>query len=217
MPGPPRTGPPAAANRLVPASGASTMYIPFRKIYRAFDELKHLSDEECEVHLRRVRLRETRLHLLPWGAVVLGVAIGLGVVALLVHSQMGLRSITVSDILGNPYVFVGVPAITLLVGLLTGLLVRDLVLLRLLRDEIHKARCPRCRQSLMGLPIQSRALGPPEPGDAVVRCTECGRKWVLFDIGLTPRDLIPWEMRGVPKDYGKVRRETAWNGRRSGL
>jgi hypothetical protein len=102
-----------------------------------------------------------------------------------------------------------------LTGLLAGLLARDVVLLHLLRREVHKARCPGCRQSLMGLPITFRSLGPPEPGDAKVRCPECGRQWVLFDIGLTPQDLVPWEMRGVPKDYGKVRRAgaRAWHGR----
>jgi hypothetical protein len=187
------------------------MYIPFRKIYRAFDELKHLSDEECEVHLRRARLRPTRLAEVPW---IVGFAAALvvpGLVAWFIESRSGLASLELDDLLSSATAFVGVPAAAALSGLIAGLFTRDMVLIHLLRREVHKARCPKCGQSLMGLPIQSRALGPPEPGDAVVRCTECGRKWVLFDIGLTPRDLIPWEMRGVPADYGKVRSRVGWS------
>lgn len=189
------------------------MYIPFRKVYRAFAELKHLSDEECEKHLRRVRLRDTRLHHAPWGAGVLGMAAAVAVVAWFVESRWGLKKIGVDDVLGSPVAFVGVPAAAVLFGLLCGLLARDLVLLRLLRAEVHKARCPKCKQSLLGLPITFRGLGPPEPGDGKVRCPECGRQWVLLDIGLRPTDLVPWEMRGVPNDYGKVRRQGTWAGR----
>lgn len=182
------------------------MYIPFRKVYRAFGELKHLSDEECERHLFRVRLKQTRLHLVPVPAAVLGACAALAFSALWVLPRMGLPGL----LRAGPLVLVGVPVFTVAAALISGLLARDLVLLHLLRAEIHKARCPKCKQSLLGLPITFRGLGPPEPGDGKVRCPECGRQWILFDIGLTPRDLVPWEMRGVPADYGKVRRDTSW-------
>jgi hypothetical protein len=189
------------------------VYIPFRKVHRAFGELRHLSEEECERHLRRARLRETRLHHLPWvvGLVCGAGAIGLG--AWSIESAWGLRSLKADDLLASVAAFVGVPAAAVLAGMVGGLLARDFVLLRLLRREVHKARCPKCRQSLLGLPITFRSLGPPEPGDGKVRCPECGRVWVLLDIGLRPTDLVPWDMRAVPADYGKVRRQGSWAGR----
>jgi DNA-directed RNA polymerase subunit RPC12/RpoP len=191
------------------------VYIPFRKIYRAFGELKHLSDEECEKHLRRARLRTTRWHIVPWIVGVLGAGVWTVAVGSFVVSAWGVGTAMDRGFLLNAGVFVGVPVTAALSGLMSGLLARDLVLLHLLRQEVHKARCPNCRQSLLGLPITFRGLGPPEPGDGKVRCPECGRQWILFDIGLRPTDLVPWEMRGVPHDYGKVRQPDvrAWGGR----
>lgn len=186
------------------------MYIPFRKVYRAFGELKHLSDEECERHLFRVRLKQTWLHFVPVPAAIAGAAAALAFSASWIVPRLGLPGLLVA----GPLVLVGVPVFTVFAGLLSGLVARDMVLLHLLRREVHKARCPKCGQSLLGLPINFRGLGPPEPGDGKVRCPECGRQWVLFDIGLRPTDLVPWEMRGVPADYGKVRGQGSWAARR---
>lgn len=186
------------------------MYVPFRKIYRAFGELKNLSDEECEKHLRRVRLKHTKWHFVPPAAGVAGA--GAALVALWLMARFGLLDGFGLDPRVS-LVVVYVLAVTVLAGLTAGLVTRDLVLLHLLRGEIHKARCPKCGQSLLGLPITFRGLGPPEPGDGKVRCPECGRQWVLLDIGLRPTDLVPWEMRGVPADYGKVKKQGTWAGR----
>lgn len=182
------------------------MYIPFRKVYRAFGELKHLSDEECEKHLRRARLKPTRLVHIPWMTAVLAALGWLALGAWFFQSRGGFAATPIDEALTDWRWMVGMVAGAALTGLMAGLLARDAVLLHLLRREVHKARCPECGQSLLGLPINFRGLGPPEPGDGKVRCPECGRQWVLFDIGLRPTDLVPWEVRGVPADYGKVKR-----------
>ena len=72
---------------------------------------------------------------------------------------------------------------------LLAIVTRDWMLSRALREHIRGARCPACRQSLIGLPIEPDGT---EDGDgARTRCPECGGVWVLRDLGLTPADLRP--------------------------
>jgi hypothetical protein len=92
-----------------------------------------------------------------------------------------------------------------LVGGMTLLLSRDLVLYWLLRREIRRADCPECGQSLRGLRVQS--VGSVfDPAQNFVRCTECGRTHKLLELGIAPRDLVPLEQRYVPENLAARKR-----------
>jgi Zn ribbon nucleic-acid-binding protein len=69
--------------------------------------------------------------------------------------------------------------------LLVYCLARDFRLRRALRHRIDNARCPGCRQPLLGLPLLAESEVP------TVRCTECGEAVELAAIGLTPADILP--------------------------
>lgn len=190
------------------------MRLPLTKIYRAFPELSHLPDEECERVLRRVRLgRRT-----PVVAYVAAAVVGVGVWLVVLWELLRRSGIGVPDLDAEFERLTVVSAIALggsaAAAGLAVLLARDLLLWRAVRAHIHRARCPKCRQSLLGLPVQQITIGPPLPGEAWVRCTECGRKLVLMDLGLTPLDLVPWEQREVPGDFARVRHGGAWGTRR---
>ncbi|MEM7623710.1 MAG: hypothetical protein AAF235_10975 [Planctomycetota bacterium] len=49
------------------------------------------------------------------------------------------------------------------------LFVQDSILRRAIRRQYDNARCPGCRQSLQGLPFETK------DGEDAVRCTEYGR------------------------------------------
>ena len=87
-------------------------------------------------------------------------------------------------------------ATTVLVAGVARLIARDAALWWGIRREVRRSNCPKCGQSLTGLPIRTRGLNY-DPANQFVRCTECGREFCLLDIGVTPRDLVPFEQRGV--------------------
>ena len=74
-----------------------------------------------------------------------------------------------------------------------ALLTRDVLLIRAIRGRIDLARCTKCGQSLLGLPL----LKPTDVPllSAAVRCPECGSIMELVRLGLVPADLIPRERR----------------------
>lgn len=188
------------------------MRIPFTKPYRAFEEFDGVSRAECERFLRR------SIGQMPWlGWVVVGVFVlgtsGAGFALFtLYESAPGWHALFASDGGQNLAISAWV-ALSVLSGAIAALLARDGAIFLGIRREIHRARCPKCRHSLLGLPIHApHSIGTPIPGDAWVRCAECGKRVDLLAHGLTPRDLIPFEMREVRLDVGQ--RGGDWFGRK---
>lgn len=185
------------------------------RIYRAFRELDRFSDEECRRYVRRASKGWSKgwMALFPVGALLGAAAWAAGFAALFIRV---FRPSWPIELNAEGTLFVlGIAVGSVLFAALGVLLARDLMLWIGLRRVIHAARCPKCRYTLMGLPIDYVGLPPPKPGDARVRCPECGKLVVLLDHGLTPLDLIPWEQREVRPDFAK--KDTsgrAWAGRR---
>lgn len=179
------------------------MRLPFRKPWRAFEEFDALSDEECRRLLRDASTqRRMFVSVLPALAAML--AGGAWIVFVPVALRNGWVGVWMVPSTSAGRV-VAMVVSTVLVVSAAALGSRDWALRRTLRREIDRVRCPRCDQSLAGLRIEYTGLDPHAPGATWVRCPECGRKWVLMDIGLTARDLVPWEQRGVPENFGSKR------------
>ena len=178
--------------------------IPTRHIYRAFRELDSIPDDQCRRFLRRVRLQQT------WGTVLPRVimAIVIGTAAAWLIGRVVYRWVRPEFIHEQALawgVMVGVVG-GVFVGAIAGLMLRDVQLWLGLRRELRRTCCPKCRYPLLGLPIHRVGFGAPLPGDAKVRCSECGTMTVLSERGLAPHDLVPWEQRGVPEDFARVRK-----------
>ena len=171
------------------------MRIPRFRVYRAFEELDHLDNYSCEGLVRKAEINHTGLvvtvprfaaacSLLIWPAGWITAAALTGPWAWLAvvggpvtHSAL----LIVSDAAAACVVF---------------LLARDACLYFGLRRELRRTCCPRCSQPLVGLPI--RAAGDDnDPAKRFVICTECGKRHMLLELGLTPLDLTPYEVRGV--------------------
>lgn len=184
------------------------MRLPFSKPWRAFPEFDSFSDEEC----RRYARDATQFR--PWLTLRLPPLIA--IVLLLVWPgaiMLGATSGAVRSVIPLPNTAEGMVVLlavsTPIVAILSALLIRDLGVYLGLRDQVNRARCPNCHQSLAGVPIQSIGA-EPDPAKQFIRCPECGKKYVLMDIGLTPRDLVPFEQRGVAPDFGTKRHPSAW-------
>jgi len=183
------------------------MRLPFTKVYRAFSEFDSLSDEECERYVRHVRSqRRWQYELLPLiTTLVLMLVWPVGWVVL--TDEFPGQRLPIPDSHDGRVILLG--ATTVLFPALVGLTLRDFALWWGVRDEVNRARCPKCLQSLLGVPVQEIGLG----GDLAkrfIRCPECGRKYMLLDIGITPRDLIPFEQRAVSPDFATKRRTPFW-------
>ena len=192
------------------------MRIPFSKHYRAFPEFDNLPDEECRRHMRAVVANFSELmRLLPLG-VGITVAAGWALGVLAGDQFLGIgrylplfepvKFSTAPGTVGitlHAMIWLVVTSVGL--GGMTGLLLRDWLLWRALGREVHRTRCRRCGYSLLGVPLMDRGQGHREPGDFHVRCPECGKRWVLLEVGLTPRDLIPYEERLVREDVGEFK------------
>ncbi len=179
------------------------VFIPFRKVHRAFSELDHLSDAECERYVRDAWANSpVWLGRLPRTLTVLASIMWFsgwpaGYTWLPVRRFIPLPTSTEGVLI--VYVVSGV-----LVSGLTWLLVRDAALWWGIRREVRRSNCPKCGQSLTGLPIRTVGLGN-DPANRFVRCPECGREFCLLDIGVTPRDLVPFEQRGADPRIGRLR------------
>jgi hypothetical protein len=184
------------------------MRLPFTKVYRAFSEFDSLSDEECDRYVRHVRASQRWqyqvLPLISTIALVIAWPVAWSVLSNVVTLS---RWVPLPDSHDGQVVLLGVT--TVLVPAMVGLLLRDFALWWGVRDEVNRARCPKCRQSLLGVPVQEIGLGG-DPAKRFIRCPECGRKHMLLDIGITPRDLIPFEQRAVAPDFGAKRRRPFW-------
>jgi len=177
------------------------MRIPFSKPWRAFEAFDGLSDEECRAHLDWAKVRHPGLtYGLPRVTGLMTLLLWPGV-AIMIASTKSLSPLVPSS--------TEVAAFCLLVGAavfpaLGYLVARDTGLYLALRRELRSVICPHCEQSLLGLPIQ-RIGEEPDPGKQFVRCPECGKKHSLLELGVTPRELVPFEQRTVPENFGKVR------------
>lgn len=183
------------------------MRIPLFKVYRAFPELDYLPDGECERVVRLVRTKRSGLVAgMPWLLTALGVAAWPGGWALAVGLLGEARVARVVPIPADGDARLILLAVTTIVfAALAHFVARDLALWFALRAEVDGARCPKCAQSLLGVRIQYVGVDVSTPGRSFVRCPECGRNHNLLEIGLTPRDLIPYELRELRPDVGKVR------------
>ncbi|MFI4861277.1 MAG: hypothetical protein ACIAXF_11415 [Phycisphaerales bacterium JB063] len=168
------------------------MRVPTTKIYRAFAELDDLTDEQCILLMRRVRLRVgTNLgvgFLLTILYVVLLVltVIAVNAVGMLLDPEgaFGKRH---EFLLGFVVMFLGfgIPA-----AITMG--VRDYVLRKRLTSainyEIDRVRCLACKYILIGQVAR----------DGHVVCPECGARQHLAELGITEADLIPPKAIATP-------------------
>lgn len=180
------------------------MRVPSRKIWRAFEEFDHLTDEECRKHVGDAWANATSLQ--SWIPIMVAAAATLLWPAALIGASLypgTTRWVPVLPSMASTVIVLA--ASSGLVGGLTLLITRDIVLYYLLRRELRRADCPKCGQSLRGLRIQS--VGSiPDPAKNFVRCTECGRTHNLLELGIAPRDLVPLEQRYVPENLAARRR-----------
>ncbi len=188
------------------------MRIPFTRPYRAFEEFDGVSTEECERHLRRVVGSIGWLPCAMLGTGVLGGALAIAILAFVYETSPRWRQQIIDSESSQTVALVVAVAFVLFALSLSMLLTRDYAIYRGIHREIHRARCPKCRQSLLGVPVRApHSAGKPTPGDAWVRCPECGKRYNLMEIGLTPRDLIPFEFREASPDIATKRGE--WFGK----
>ncbi len=184
------------------------MRLPFGKVWRAFPEFDNYSDAECRHIVAAAKINRPWLTIGVPRIVLIGLLIGwpvYWVVGVLYFNVHRWAPVPADD--GIALVVLAVT--TVMVALVMRLLVRDLCLAWALKVEIDRAACRKCGQSMQGVPVREVGLGG-DPSKRFVRCPECGKEWNLLESGITPRDLVPWEARGIPKDFGKVRRGAAW-------
>src|SRR2546430_111533 len=131
------------------------MRIPFTKVYRAFPEFDSLSDEDCARYVRQVKAhRRGLVQVLP-AIITLVLVIGWPVgwlAALWYDPGAVMRNVPMPATPEGRAVLLLVTSV--MVPAIVGLLVRDFGMWLGLRDEVIRARCPRCKQSLLGVPIQ---------------------------------------------------------------
>jgi hypothetical protein len=182
------------------------MRVPGVKVWRAFHELDHLTDGECISVCRRVIAEmEPWRGRVPWVAGAVATLLAAAVVGTILH-KAGALTLDLERI--APWALV-VIVIILATAFAAGFVaVRDANLYLLIRRDIQRVRCRKCQQSLVGLKVIETALYPGTPGDARVRCPECGKLWTLLELGLTPRDLIPYEERVADQHVGKLKRSS---------
>lgn len=140
------------------------MRIPHSKVWRAFPEFDRFSDESCRAFVQRVSRIGPRAARM-WAATILVGGIGLTAMYLLLARIR-------ESVFHDPHIFdTTTPGLVLLSvlmissGVMTGLVVRDVVLRLELRRLIgSSAQCPRCGYLRIGLYIDE---------SCVVRCPEC--------------------------------------------
>lgn len=167
--------------------------IPPNKIYRAFPELDHFSDAQCERFVQRVRVTSQYPQVLA-GSLILVVVLSLTAVGLVLGRlaepwsrflwaagrELRLSWLSADDVhLGSCLLaLAAVPAFSCL-------LVRDgllrTYLRRAIRMRLDRVRCRTCGYVLIG----------QRHSDGRVRCPECSSAATLRELGVTAEDLIP--------------------------
>lgn len=180
------------------------MRLPRFKVYRAFAELDSLTNTECESLVSRAEINHHGLLILT-PQVVMYLALALWPVAWVVAAVFLPLEKYIPLLPASAGARVALLIVsTVPAGAFAFLLTRDACLYAGLRRELRRCHCPRCDQPLVGLPIKTTG-DDNDPGKRYVRCPECGRKHNLLDLGLTPRDLIPYEQRTVSPDTAAFR------------
>lgn len=143
------------------------MRIPGSKVYRAFPELDHFSDDQCRKFVRAANrgFWWTSLRIFVWVS---------GAISVLAVAAIGLSFLTGAwkKWLGDSVVeFVGDLSPWLAAALLfplAALVLRDWLLIRLVRSILRtRGCCSRCSYGLLGLPVDA---------DLSVTCPECGAR-----------------------------------------
>ncbi|MDX2146632.1 MAG: hypothetical protein SFZ23_03840 [Planctomycetota bacterium] len=177
------------------------------RVWRCFSTLRNISDAEGEHILNRAtQLMPASAEWLPAAAAsALALAFILGSVA--ARSQLlplaGPLDPAAESLVVALWFVLGASAIFFA----SWFLFNTLVMLVAIARDLRRLCCPKCRHPLQGLRVIFSRVDVQVPGDARVRCPECGRTWVLLEIGVSPADLVPFEQREVPRDLGRVRRQ----------
>lgn len=173
------------------------------KVYRAFPPLDGLSDDECMTYVRRVCANYTSLQALTpfvFGGMLL-FTIPIAWMALEYHGwERYWPLITTFELRLVLMVLASVA-----IAAIGGLFMRDVVMYLALRTELNRASCRKCGHCLLGLPTTLIGL-EPDPAKTYIRCPECGKQYCMLDLGLSARDLTPFEQRVAAPDIGKIKR-----------
>lgn len=146
------------------------MRFPGNKIYRAFPELDRFSDEQCSRFLKAAKrdwwfARLVRA-LLPWIIGVIASIAGLAGLAWLGTLIPGSNRLSNSNSQWALIVTLLIGLTPVLLGMLIGLIARDILLRRRLRSVINeRGKCLKCGYLLLGLNVTA---------DLKVTCPECG-------------------------------------------
>lgn len=169
------------------------MRLVSRKIWRAYPQLDRFSDEVCRRYVRHAfHARNFRYGVAL--LIVTGVLAMTGAVAAVYFffdSAMG----GAEAARGNLWILLALALVSVLLAsviwlpALACLMVRDVWLRRVLKQQLQAAHCPGCRYQLVGLAIAE------EGGRKLVRCPECGFEIVLNDGHVTEADINPKLLR----------------------
>ncbi len=176
--------------------------------YRSYPEFDGYSDEECRKLVLQARLRRgDAAWVIPLLAAMamMGAWTVFGGGLLVLAASMSGRPLPPLASFLVPILLFEVPGF-----IVAYVWIRRLMLVRSIRRLIHRAVCPFCEFSLVGLPVKV----------AAVICPECGQKVRLYTHGIRPEDL---EVNGpdafkVPPPVSAYRGEKprASSGARSG-
>lgn len=177
------------------------MRLPFSKPWRAFAEFDGVPDGDCRRYVADACVNQ------PWLTARLPLlCAGLALIAwpaawILADEFLPVRKFVPLPGRGDG-LLVWYVVTTVLVAAGAGLVLRDLGVYFALKRELRRVECPKCGQNLMGVPLQRIGVDP-DPMNQFIRCPECGKKYVLMELGLTPRDLVPYEQRVVDARVGR--------------
>lgn len=172
------------------------------KPWRRYSELDGLSDAECEEMVERWWRRDPpplrAVGVAAWCCAAAWLAaVGVAAFALTPLPDL-LRSRR--DLLVGGIALAALGSAWLVQAGVRFAIERVLVA-RTVRRIVAGATCPRCGQSLRGLPIFDDATRPEDRSRMRVRCPECGKVVRLLKHGYTPVDLAAWEERVLPKHF----------------
>lgn len=157
------------------------MHVRFHplKFYRAYPELDGYSDEECQRMVwQAIARREDAIWIIPLAGAVVAFLIA-GSMAGTLLSVLG--SIAVSGGFSAMASSLGsVVVISLIPAVIAWVFTRRTLIIRSIRNNMNRAKCPYCWFSLVGLTAR----------EGEVRCPECGETSSLIELRLTPDDLI---------------------------